>query len=233
MTELNSIAFIPDGNRRYALKTGIPLFKAYEVGTQKAWKVLEWLTAYKEIKVGSFYMLSLENLQRKKEELSLLFKIFENELEKVKNSALINSNKIRLKFIGRTELLPKSIQNKIEEVEDYTAKYKSKTINLAIGYSGQAEIVDAAKKIAQNFKSNSLNLSSLDEKSFQKFLYSDFYSPDLVVRTSGTERLSGFLTYQTAYSELYFLDKFWPEIEEQDLDNAISSFYEIKRNFGK
>ncbi|MBU1121043.1 di-trans,poly-cis-decaprenylcistransferase, partial [Candidatus Micrarchaeota archaeon] len=128
---------------------------------------------------------------------------------------------------------PKRLQEKIRKTEEYTADYKKKVINLAIGYNGQAEIVDAAKKIAWEFKNNKLNLNSLSPDSFKNYLYSVFPDPDLILRTSGTKRLSGFLTYQSSYSELYFLDKYWPELEEADLDKAINEFTERERKFGK
>ena len=108
--DLTSIAFIPDGNRRYAkLLNKSPVY-AYKIGTQKAWNVLNWLDKYPKIKVGSFYTLSLENLSRKKMQLAILFKIFENELKKVKEGSIFEQNQVKLKFIGRTHLFPKKIQ---------------------------------------------------------------------------------------------------------------------------
>lgn len=230
---LESIAFIPDGNRRYAKKSYINLLTSYKLGTQKAWEVIDWLHNYPKIKSGTFYTLSLENLTRNKIELNILFRIFEKELEKVKTSGVFDSREMRLKFIGRLNAFPKRLQEKIRKTEEYTADYKKKVINLAIGYNGQAEIVDAAKKIAWDFKNNKLKLNSLNPDSFKNYLYSVFPDPDLILRTSGTKRLSGFLTYQSSYSELYFLDKYWPELQETDLDNAINEYNERERKFGK
>jgi undecaprenyl diphosphate synthase len=231
--ELKSIAFIPDGNRRFARKTHTSLLTAYKKGTQKAWEVLHWLNNYPKIKFGTFYTLSSENLKRKRIELKILFKIFERELDKVWSSSVFTANEIKLNFIGKLELLPKKLQEKMRKAEDFTSSFKKKTINLAIGYDGQTEIVDAAKKIATAFKENKIDLNSLNHKTFYKYLYADFPEPDLIIRTSGTQRLSGFLTYQSSYSELYFLEKYWPEFTKQDLDNAIQEFYERQRRFGK
>ncbi|MDD5163780.1 MAG: polyprenyl diphosphate synthase [Candidatus ainarchaeum sp.] len=230
---LNSIAFIPDGNRRFAQKQGISLLEAYRMGTRKAWDVFSWLNNYPEIKTGTFYTLSLENLQRKKTELLLLYKIFEKELDKVKNSGLFEKNQVRMKVIGRTDLLPKKLREKILETEKFTENFKNKKMNLAIGYTGQMEIIDAAKKIAEQYKQGTLRLAELTTSSFQKYLYGNFQNPDLIIRTSGTQRLSGFLMYQSAYSELCFLEKYWPEINETDLDFAIKEYYSRQRKFGK
>ena len=229
---LNSIAFIPDGNRRYARKIGVNYAKAYQLGTQKAWEVIDWLKTYPKIKTGTFYTLSLENLARSRLELRVLLKLFEKELDSVKKKSVVDGEGIRFKFVGRTESLPLKIQSKIKEVEDYTSQFDKKQINLALGYSGQAEIVDAAKKFAEQYKSGEASLDSLNEESFSEYLYSAA-KPDMIVRTSGTQRLSGFLTYQSAYSELYFTEKFWPEFQEQDLEQAVNEFSARERRFGK
>ncbi len=231
--ELTSIGFIPDGNRRYALKSGASLLHSYQLGTKKAWDVLDWLNFYPKIKAGTFYTLSLENLTRKSAELRILFKIFERELDKVWSTSTFTGNEVRLKFIGRTEGLPKKLQEKMLKAEDFTSSFKKKVVTMALGYNGQAEIVDAAKKIAEQYKQNNLDLSTLNEGSFKNYLYSGFRDPDMIVRTGFTQRLSGFLTYQSSYSELYFLNKFWPEFSQQDLALAVDEFYERQRRFGK
>lgn len=231
--ELNSIAFIPDGNRRYASNAGISLAESYALGTKKAWDVLEWMNKYKEIKTGTFYTLSLENTTRKKFELSVLFKIFEKELDKVLFSPLFEKFGIKLNFIGKISALPKSIQNKMLKAEHATAEYDKKQINLALAYNGQQEIVDASKKIAEEYSKGRLSLDELTPKTYQKYLYDSGLIPDFIIRTSGSQRLSGFLTYQSSYSEFAFIPKFWPEFTENDLDSAIQDFHSRKRNFGK
>lgn len=231
---LTSIAFIPDGNRRYAEQNRISLLKSYQAGTRKAWDVLEWLTKYPAIKTGTFYTLSLENFHNRSSlELRALFRIFEHELDSIKSKAIVEREKIRFKFLGRTGLFPKKIQEKITAAEELTAGNKKHTVNLAIGYNGQAEIVDAAKKLAEDYKARNISLESIDEKAFRNYLYDSFPEPDLLIRTSGTKRLSGFLTYQSAYSELCFIDKHWPEFSEADLDSAISEYESRERRFGR
>jgi undecaprenyl diphosphate synthase len=230
---LESIAFIPDGNRRYARKIGVNFLQAYQLGTKKAWDVMDWLGDYKSVKAGTFWMLSLENMQKRKSELKVLFKIFDRELDKVKQSGYFEKNQIRLRFFGRLNLLPKKILAKVREAEEQTKDFGARTINLALGYSGRAEILDAAKSLALDAKRGDIDLENLDEKSFGRYLYLDMQEPDLVIRTSGEKRTSGFLPYQSAYSELYFCQHYWPEFTQQDLGKAISEYEERQRNFGK
>lgn len=231
---LESIAFIPDGNRRYATSHHIPLLQSYQLGTQKAWDVIDWLKPYKHIKTGTFYTLSLENLTRKKNEINLLLKVFEKEIDKALSSPIFEENDLSVQFVGRLSAFPQKIRDKMKKLEVRTENYKAKTINLALGYSGQAEIADAAKQIALDYEQGKLDLDKLNEKSFRNYLYNPVMAdPDLIIRTSGTQRLSGFLTYQSAYSELLFVDKYWPEFERSDLDFAVRDFENRQRNFGK
>jgi tritrans,polycis-undecaprenyl-diphosphate synthase [geranylgeranyl-diphosphate specific] len=230
---IESIAFIPDGNRRYAKQAHISLLESYSLGTNKSWQVLNWLTKYPTIKVGTFYTFSLKNFQRSSLELKILMKIFEKELDKVKDQKILQDNGINLKFIGRREQFPRAIQEKMKKAEKYTSQFTDKTINLALGYDGQTEIIDAAQKFAMAVKKGKTLPETLSVESFKEYLYSDFKEPDLIIRTSNEQRLSGFLTYQSAYSEFAFINKFWPQIEENDIDKIINDFNERERRFGK
>jgi tritrans,polycis-undecaprenyl-diphosphate synthase [geranylgeranyl-diphosphate specific] len=230
---LESIAFIPDGNRRYARKASISFLKAYQLGTQKAWDVMHWLEGYDSVKSGTFWMLSLENMQKRKAELGLLFHIFDKELARIKNSGYFEQNQIRVRFFGRLDLLPKKLLGKVKQTEDFTRDFEKRTINLALGYSGRAEIVDAAKRLALDVQSGRVDPEKIDEKSFAGYLYADLREPDLLIRTSGEQRTSGFLPFQSAYSELFFCRHYWPEFSRQDLDEAIADFGARQRNFGR
>jgi len=230
---LESIAFIPDGNRRYAKIAGISYAKSYLIGTQKAWDVIDWIKKYPSIKNGVFYTFSLKNFDRSKTELSVLMKIFEHELDRVKKQKIIIENGIRLKFIGRKEAFPKKLQTKMDAVEEYTSQFDTKTIHLALGYDGQAEIIDASKKFATDVKEGKISINELDTKTFQHYLYADFKAPDLIVRTSKEQRLSGFLTYQSSYSEFSFIDKYWPDLKEVDVDKVVTDYETRERRFGK
>jgi len=230
---LESIAFIPDGNRRYAKLAGISLAESYAVGTQKAWDVLDWLVKYPQVKVGTFYTFSLKNFERSKLELSVLMRIFEKELDNTKKRKIIQEEGIKMKFLGRRELFPKKLQEKMSAVEEYTSQFGNRTINLALGYDGQAEIIDASKRFAQDVASGITTPEELTPQTFSKYLYSDFKAPDLIVRTSNEQRLSGFLTFQSSYSELAFLDKYWPQLTESDVDKIVLDYNNRERRFGK
>jgi undecaprenyl diphosphate synthase len=230
---IESIAFIPDGNRRYAKLNGISYLESYSLGTRKAWDVLEWLTKYPEIKTGTFYTFSLKNFGRSVLELKILMRIFASELNKVKKQKVLEEHGINLKFIGRKEQFPKNIQQKMREVEKYTSQFTNRTINLALGYDGQTEIIDATQRFAMDVKKGKTLPETLSTESFKKYLYSDFKEPDLIIRTSNEQRLSGFLTYQSAYSEFAFINKYWPQIQENDVDKIIKDFNDRDRRFGK
>lgn len=230
---IESIAFIPDGNRRYAKQAGISLAESYSLGTKKALDVVKWVSKYSSIKVGTFYTFSLKNFERSKLELEILFKIFEQQLDKVKSDSLYEENGIALKFIGRRDMFPSRLQEKMVAIEDYTSKFKNCQINLALGYDGQTEIVDAAQKFALDVQCGKAKPEDLSTGNFSKYLYSDFKAPDLIVRTSNEQRLSGFLTYQSSYSEFAFLNKYWPQITEQDVDKVITDYNNRDRRFGK
>ncbi|MEK6959147.1 MAG: polyprenyl diphosphate synthase [archaeon] len=230
---INSIAFIPDGNRRYAKVANISLAESYMIGTQKAWDVVNWLSKYPSISAATFYTFSIKNFERSKLELSILMTIFEKQLDNALESPLFDENSISLKFIGRKEMFPQKLQGKMALVEEKTAKYKSKQINLALGYDGQTEIVDAAQKFALDVQLGKAKPEDLSTSNFGKYLYSDFLAPDLIVRTSSEKRLSGFLTYQSSYSELAFLDKYWPELTQTDVEKLIDDFNLRDRRYGK
>ena len=230
---LESVAFIPDGNRRYAKKANITLAQSYVMGTRKAWDVIDWMAKYPEVKVGTFYTFSLKNFERSKTELRVLMKLFEIELDKVKERDIFSEKGLALKFIGQRDKFPDKLQQKMSDAEEYTSQFKNKTINLALGYDGQTEIVDAARKFADDVQHGLATTTELTVDSFRKYLYSDFKAPDLIVRTSNEQRLSGFLTYQSSYSELAFVDKYWPELQEKDVDKIFSDYNSRHRRFGK
>jgi len=230
---ISSIAFIPDGNRRYAKSANISLAESYTIGTQKAWDVMEWLSKYPSISAATFYTFSLKNFERSKLELNILMGIFEKQLDSALKSPVFDENSISLKFIGRKEMFPHKLQQKMVEVEEKTAKHKSKQINLALGYDGQTEIVDAAQKFALDVQLGRAKPEDLSTSNFSKYLYAEFPAPDLIVRTSNEKRLSGFLTYQSSYSEFAFIDKYWPELAKSDVEQVIDDFNSRDRRYGK
>jgi tritrans,polycis-undecaprenyl-diphosphate synthase [geranylgeranyl-diphosphate specific] len=143
---------------------------------------------------------------------------------------------MRVKAIGKIEILPESIKDVLRRLDDATKDYKNHFLNIAIAYGGQNELVDAVKKIAEKIKDGSLNVDEIDKKEIESNLYTAHLpqsSPDMILRTSGEKRLSGFLMWQSAYSELVFMDIYWPEFRKIDLMRAIRTFQKRKRRIGK
>ena len=189
-----------------------------------------------DIKIITLYVLSAENLDRKNEELDYLFELIETRLEKLYNDPRIHKNKMRVKAIGRIELLPDSIKDVLSRLDNVTKGYDNHFLNIAIAYGGQNELVDAVRKIADDIKDGKLDSNDIDKKTIESKLYTSHLpqsSPDMILRTSGEKRMSGFLMWQSAYSELVFLDIFWPEFRKIDLMRAIRTFQKRKRRLGK
>jgi len=229
------IAIILDGNRRWARESGLEPWMGHYFGANKTKDVLKWCLEL-DVKSITLYAFSTENFQRPRKEVERLMQIFKEKLQEVLESEEIHKYKVKVKVIGRVNLLPPSLQAMIREVEEKTKNYNEHFLNLAIAYGGRAEIVDATKKIVQKVVAGELSPEEIDEKVFEQHLYTAFLpkqDPDLIIRTSGEERLSGFLLYQSAYSELCFLDVYWPEFRRIDLLRAIRTFQKRKRRFGK
>ncbi|MEM2917389.1 MAG: polyprenyl diphosphate synthase [Candidatus Bathyarchaeia archaeon] len=229
------IAIILDGNRRWAMEHALNPWIGHHFGAEKVEQLLDWCLDLK-VKSITLYVFSTENFRRPPQEVEEIMKLAEDKMRKLFSDERIHKHKIRVKVIGRLGLLPKSFQELIRQVEESTKNYDQYFLNLALAYGGRAEIVDAAKKIAQNVKEGKLASENIDEETFEKFLYTSHLEkqdPDLIIRTSGEERLSGFLLWQCAYSELCFLDVYWPEFRRIDLLRAVRTYQKRKRRFGE
>lgn len=197
--------------------------------------MLDWCEEF-GIKIITLYVLSAENLARDDDELHYLFDLIKARLEKLYNDPRIHKTRMRVKAIGRVELLPESLREVLNRLENVTKDYDDHYLNIAIAYGGQNELVDAVKKIATKIKEGSLDVNSIDKDVIESCLYTSHLpqsSPDMILRTSGEKRLSGFLIWQSAYSELVFMDVFWPEFRKIDLMRAIRTFQRRMRKFGK
>lgn len=197
--------------------------------------MLDWCEEF-GIKIITLYVLSAENLARDDDELHYLFDLIKARLEKLYNDPRIHKTRMRVKAIGRIELLPESLREVLNRLENVTKDYDDHYLNIAIAYGGQNELVDAVKKIATKIKEGSLDVNSIDKDVIESCLYTSHLpqsSPDMILRTSGEKRLSGFLIWQSAYSELVFMDVFWPEFRKIDLMRAIRTFQRRMRKFGK
>ena len=223
MNKLNHIAFIMDGNGRWGLKNRRNRNLGHLQGVKTVKKVVEESIKHK-VPILTFYIFSSENWKRPFSEIKYLFNLI-NDYFKRELSSIIK-NGIKINIIGRSKNLPKNTQNILKKVILKTKKNNRLIINLAINYGSKNEIIDAIKKI--DLKKN----TNLNESLINKNLYVDLPHPDILVRTGGKKRLSNFLLWQLAYSELFFLDKLWPDFNASDLRKIIKKFNKIKRNFG-
>lgn len=224
-----------DGNRRWAKKLLEPSEKGHFKGADAVENLLDWCEEF-DIKIITLYVLSTENLERTDDELEHLFKLIHQRLEKLYNDSRIHKIKMRVKAIGRTELLPDFINEVLQRLDDATKGYDKHYLNIAIAYGGQIELVDAIKKIAARVKDGSIDVKDINKDIVEANLYTAHLpqpSPDLILRTSGEQRMSGFLLWQAAYSELIFMDVLWPEFRKIDLLRAIRIFQKRNRRIGK
>jgi len=231
----NHIAIILDGNRRWAKRNLTIQEKGHFKGADAVENLLDWCEEF-DIKIITLYVLSSENLERKNEELDYLYDLIHQRLEKLYNDPRIHKNKMRVKAIGTIGLLPESIKDVLKRLDSTTKDYDNHFLNIAIAYGGQNELVDAVKKIGTKIKNGELNTEEINKKVIESNLYTSHLpqsSPDMILRTSGEKRMSGFLLWQSAYSELVFLDIFWPEFRKIDLMRAIRTFQKRKRRVGK
>ena len=231
----NHVALILDGNRRWAKRHLTIPKEGHWRGADSVEKLLDWCEEL-DIKIITLYALSAENLGRNDDELEDLYELIRLRLERLLKDSRIHRNKMRVKGIGRIELLPDSIKKVLSELEETTKNYENHFLNIALAYGGQYELVDAVKKIGEKIKQGKLRVEDINKNEIESHLYTSHLpqsSPDMILRTSGEKRLSGFLMWQSAYSELVFMDIFWPEFRKIDLMRAIRTFQERKRRLGK
>ncbi|MEW6589143.1 MAG: polyprenyl diphosphate synthase [Thermoproteota archaeon] len=231
----NHLAVILDGNRRWAKKALESSKEGHFRGADAVENLLDWCEEL-DIKIITLYVLSTENLERTDNELEYLFELIRQRLEKLYNDPRIHRNKMRVKALGRLELLPDSINDVLKRLDEATVGYNRHYLNIAIAYGGQNELVDAVKKIAARIKDGSIGVNDINKDVIEANLYTAHLpqsSPDLILRTSGEQRMSGFLLWQGAYSELVFMDILWPEFRKIDLLRAIRTYQKRNRRIGK
>lgn len=225
-TKINHLAIILDGNRRWAKQQGLPSLEGHRRGYDKIKEVGDWCLA-RGIKILTVYAFSTENWKRDKKEVDYLMKLL--RLALTKELSYFIKRDIKVRVIGRREELSPAMRAAISHAEEVTKNNKAGTINLAINYGGRQEIVAAVKSIVSDGAlPEQINENLISEKIWT----SGQSDPDLIIRTSGEQRLSGFLTWQSVYSELYFMSVYWPDFSEKDLDEAITWFENRERRFG-
>jgi|TARA_B100001146_G_C16181359_1_gene434750 undecaprenyl diphosphate synthase len=222
MNKLNHVAFIMDGNGRWGKKRNKGRNFGHLNGVKTVKKIVQSSIKLK-IPVLTFYVFSTENWKRPQSEINFLFKLIINYFKKELNNVVLNG--IKINIIGQINKLPLKIRSTLKEVIKFTKKNKKIVVNLAINYGSKIEIVNALKK-SKNKKKISVN-------SLNKNLYTNnLPDPEILIRTGGHKRLSNFMLWQLAYTEIYFLDKLWPDFNDKDLKRVINDFKKIKRNFG-
>ena len=224
------VAIIMDGNGRWAKRRGMPRVMGHRQGVKTVQAIVTHARKI-GIKYLTLYAFSKENWKRPEDEVSVLMDLLYDYLERELDKLI--KNDIRLITIGDTSLLPDRVQAKLKEVMDTTRDRRSMVLCLALSYGGRAEIVDAARRFAQDVVDGRIDVAALDEESFSSYLYTrDLPDPDLIIRTSGELRLSNFLIYQGAYSELYFTPVLWPDFNEKELEKALMDYASRERRFG-
>lgn len=224
------IAIIMDGNGRWANRRKLPRLEGHRVGRESVRAVVR-SCAKIGISYLTLYTFSLENWQRPSEEVGGLMFFLEEVLDK--EYLELNENGVRLRVIGRVDMLPESTRRALDRTVAKLRGNDRLTLTLGISYSGRAEIVDAAKKIAEAVNNRKLLVEDITEETFRGYLYDpELPDPDLLIRTSGEMRISNFLLWQVAYSEIYVTDVLWPDFREKQLLDSIVAYQKRERRFG-
>ena len=228
------IGLIVDGNRRFAVANRLSTRKAgHMAGSDRLEDFLEWCLEL-DVKIVTLYGFSTENYKRSNEVVEELMSVILEKYRTIQTNPLIDKENVRIKVIGRRDGFSPEMLKEISKVESLTETHYSFLLNVAIGYGGRAEIVDAVKRIGSQIKENSLSVEDINEDLLSNHLYTEgLPDPDLIIRTSGEERLSGFLIWQSAYSELYFSEAFWPAFRKIDFLRAIRVWQQRDRRYGK
>jgi len=220
MNKLNHVAFIMDGNGRWGQQRNKGRNFGHFNGVETVKKIVEKSVKLK-IPIITFYVFSTENWKRPKSEINFLFKLIINYFKQELDRVILNG--IKINIIGKINKLPLKIKLVLKDAVKKTEKNKKIIVNLAINYGSRDEIVDACKKT-----NNKISIQSLSKNLYTKSLA----NPDILIRTGGHKRLSNFMLWQLAYTEIYFIDKLWPDFNNRDFERIVNNFKKIKRNFG-
>ena len=224
--KLNHLAIIMDGNRRWAVSNNLPVYQGHHKGAEVLWDIINYIDNY-SLKYLTVFVFSTENWKRTKNEITFLMKLLNQFLDKTISK--IKNENIKIRFIGNLSVFSNKIQEKLNFVINETSNNTGATINLALNYGGRFDIISAINKILKSKP----NLENFNENDFKKFTLNDNIPyPDLLIRTGGEMRLSNFLLWDLAYTELIFIDKMWPDFVKNVLDNCINTYSKRVRNYG-
>ena len=231
VNELRHVAIILDGNGRWAAQHGVERKEGHLAGANRVVDFLNYIGKYESIRYVTLYAFSTENWKRSKDEVDALMNILAQFLDD--NLEVLLKEKVRLLTMGDISALPEACRVRLDKVKWETAKDFTRTFILALNYGSRMEIADAAKSIAAEVKNGTLSLDDITEKTVADHLYlPGVPDPDLLIRTSGEERVSNFLLWQISYSEFYFTKTLWPDFDINEFDKAVLAFYGRKRRFG-
>ena len=227
------VSIIMDGNRRFAWSKSSPVGLGHSEGKEKLKEVMDWVLDL-GIPYFTVYALSTENItEREDDELDVLYDLYVSGLHEISEDSRIHDRGVRVQVVGRLDMLPKRVRDAISHAEEVTSQYSDFTFTVCLAYGGREEIIDAVKSVAVDHASGNLDIDSIDSSEITNRMYaSELPDPDLVIRTSGEERISNFLLWQIAYSELHFSDVFWPSFSKSDLYEAIESYQQRRRRYG-
>jgi len=229
----NHVAIIMDGNRRFARELGLgnPV-QGHERGKDKLEEVLQWCLDV-GVRILTVYAFSTENVSRPTEEVRELMRLFAENFRRVGDDERVHKHGIKIQVFGDRDILPADVREAIEYAEGRTKGYDAYRFNIAVAYGGREEILDAIRDVVREAQAGAIAPEQIDEKFFSQRLYTaDLPDPDLVLRTSGEERISNFLLWQLAYAELYFVDVYWPGFRKIDFLRAIRSYQQRRRRYG-
>ncbi len=227
------VAIIMDGNRRWARKLEKPPWYGHLFGSNKLEEIMEWCREL-GIRTLTVYAFSTENFKRSPEEVNALMNLFKQKFNELVDDERIHKYQVRVNVLGRKELLPDGVRKAAEDAERATRKYSNYTLNIALAYGGRSEITDAVKDIVRDALDGRINPEDVDEDLVKRYLYyPGMPDPDIVIRTGGEIRISNFLLYQIAYSELFFVDVYFPEFRKIDFLRIIREYQRRQRRFGR
>jgi undecaprenyl diphosphate synthase len=230
MESIHHVAIIMDGNGRWAEQRGMPRWKGHEMGAQAVRRVSE-AACRRAIPVLTLFAFSSENWKRPSMEIQILFGLFQRYLISERQNLL--QNEIRLSAFGRRDRLPPMVREVLASTEDATRGCERLHLRIALDYGARHEITEAVRSLACEIEQQKLKAKEITEDSIARKLYgASVPDPDLIIRTAGEQRLSNFLLWQAAYSELYFCPRLWPDFDEEDLDGALESYRSRTRKFG-
>ncbi len=224
------IAIIMDGNRRWAKSKGLPSAIGHKKGAETLEKIVRHANKI-GIKYITVYAFSTENWKRAEEEVKALMLLFQNYIDKY--SKIADTENIKVNFLGDFSAFTEKLQKGIQDCMNNTKNNTGTVFSIAMNYGGRNEILNAVKQIAKEVKEEKIEIDDISERTISEHLYTkNIPDPDLLIRTSGEMRTSNFLPWQLVYSEFLFVDKFWPDFNEDDLDNAILEYQKRTRKFG-